>query len=190
MATPFVIDTAQLVLPAVNMRDESSYFQQITKAVPASLLGLIRRKLGDYPEMNRLIQKVDGDRTRTGEEFSSEDYLMGVTNALSSINSEEPASIQFQPRTDLNMVPMDIFLGYSVCEMLEMAVLRRTKNELVYSAQGVSVDTQKGERYRVLCETQRAYYRDKCRRYKKYIDIQMAWGGLSSSYGFNYVMLL
>jgi hypothetical protein len=170
----------------VRLADPEGYLQELRLAVDGKYIGLLRKYFDDYKEKNTLIKFIANDPSRTGQEFTDEDYLIGIADAVASMNSTEPIDQVFGP---LSPIPLDLFLGFGRVAMLEMSMRRRAANELMYSAEGTSVDTQKFNQFKGLMESERNFFTDKLKRYKRGLNLADAYGGLPTSYSWAYVVL-
>lgn len=102
-----------------------------SKTLPPKLLNtiaLIRAKLRDYPELNRLIE---------GRETSDREIAFSIMEAIDDFNSTPPLIGAFNLE---NFPSMSLLIRGSIINILESVGLLQTRNQMSYSdGQGVGV---------------------------------------------------
>lgn len=151
----------------------------MTKMVKPEWVAMVRHYVRDYAEKNPLL----GNK----QEFTDEDVRMGILDALSYMDSAPPSAVKLA--TQGQQIPLDIFLGLSSISLLKMALHQKMRNSLNYSDGGVSIDTDRFDKYERLLTRLQATYDRQLMEFKKTINARQARGSVPSGYFLTFVVL-
>jgi hypothetical protein len=164
--------------PAAKVADISGYFQSIN-AISADAVAILRAYMQDTPDANKLIE---------GQEFKDQELRIAIAKGVSDINSVAPTSVNFGA-AQFAGIPLTFFLIFCSIAATEMALHRRLRNDVQYSDGGVTVDTEKFDKYMRLIDQLRAYYYEQVKKFKMSINLEGISGYLPSAYLFEYVRI-
>lgn len=92
------------------------------------LIGIVRARLRDYPELNRLI---------AGHETSDRDIALALAEAVDDFNTSPPLIENYRLE---NFPSVSLLIKGAIIRVLESVGLLQTRNHLVYSdGQGIQV---------------------------------------------------
>mgnify|MGYP001569620394 CR=1 FL=1 len=134
---------------------------------------IVRAKLRDYPELNRLI---------AGRETSDREIAMALMEAVSDFNTTPPLIGTY---TVVGFPSQDLLINGAVIVILESAGLLQTRNHAVYNDPGVVATSDKGPAYMQWANLFRSTYEQKKVRLKRALNLQAAMGsaqGVSSEF--------
>lgn len=132
----------------------------------------IRRYTKDRPEMNKLLGKVESD---------PEDIELALELSVEMFNLVEPVTVN---RYNLANHPSPYLIIHgAVIELLTMAGLCYTRNELKYSDQGISVSVNdKGPEYSKWAQGLIQDYYMKAKKLKGLLNLNACRGGIPSEF--------
>lgn len=114
-----------------NPNSNAVEIEESSKKIPAKLLNtiaLVRAKLRDYPELNRLIE---------GRETSDREIAFSIMEAIDDFNTTPPLLGSY---TLENFPSMSLLIRGTIINVLESVGLLQTRNQMSYSdGQGVGV---------------------------------------------------
>ena len=135
---------------------------------------LVRAKMRDYPELNRLIE---------GHETSDREIAFAIVEAIDDFNTTPPL---ISPSTLENFPSMSLLIRGTIINILESIGLLQTRNHMQYSdGQGVSVSvSDKGPQLANWINMFARTYEQKKFRLKQAINLGSALNGsgVSSEY--------
>ena len=135
---------------------------------------MLRAYAQDFADRNRL----NDDK----EEFSPTEYRIAIIKTFADLDTVPPVSISLSaPGT---LPPINFFLGFGICNLIEMSIFRRLRNDLQYTDGGLTIDTEKFEKYSALLNEMRTYYFTQVNNFKQSLNKEEVQGLLPSSYSF------
>ena len=142
----------------------------VKKGIPKKLLDtivLVRAKMRDYPELNRLIE---------GHETSDREIAFAIMEAIDDFNTTPPL---ITPYTIEEFPSMSLLIRGSIIMVLESVGLLQTRNHMQYSdGQGVSVSvSDKGPQLANWINMFAQNYEQKKFRLKQAINLGTALNG-------------
>lgn len=116
--------------PSAPSTDHLTPQESFNQGLPKEVLGfmnLVRAKMRDFPELNRLI---------AGQETSDRMVLLAMAEAVDDFNTTPPliGAYNFD-----NFPSMSLLLDGTIINILESVGLLQTRNHLVYSDGGIQV---------------------------------------------------
>lgn len=149
----------------------------VKKGIPKALLDtitLVRAKMRDYPELNRLIE---------GHETSDREIAFAIMEAIDDFNTTPPLITPYKLE---NFPSMSLLIRGSIIAVIESIGLLQTRNQMQYSdGQGVSVSvSDKGPMLMSWINLFAQSYEQKKFRLKQAINLGTALNGkgVSSEY--------
>lgn len=129
----------------------------------------------DRPECNKLIE---------GTEFTPEEIKMALIMALEKFNTTPPLVLTYSLE-QFPIVSM-LMLG-ATARLMDMAVIAKNRNRLPYSDAGLSVDDDgQAPQYQQVKQIMMQEFEEWMRNYKKAINVEQCYGGISSEYSITY----
>lgn len=133
---------------------------------------LIREDIADDRILNKLIYKM--------EEFPEKAMSRALTKALDRYNGMTPPI----PHVTIETFPFEsLLIDMAILVLIEKAVFLRTRNNLTFSVDGITVDDQNWEEYLTLKKEWAATVRKDAKDNKKALNLKRGFGGVSSNYG-------
>lgn len=133
---------------------------------------LIREDIADDRILNKLIFKM--------EEFPEKAMSRALDKALDRYNNMTPPI----PHSTLASFSYDsLLIDMAILVLIEKAVFLRTRNNLTFSVDGITVDDQNWEEYLTLKKEWANTVRKDAKDHKKAINLKRGFGGVSSNYG-------
>lgn len=157
----------------------TTFFTDMAARVKPEWVAMVRHYIRDYAEKNPLL----GNK----QEFSDEDIRMGILDALSYMDSAPPSAVRIAQQGQ--QVPLDMFLGLTSISLLKMALHQKMRNSLNYSDGGVSIDTDRFDKYERLITRLQATYDRQLLEFKKTINARQARGSVPSGFWLTFIVL-
>lgn len=167
--------TTPLSVPAAEIVDNNDYFSTLRK-IPNDAVMVVRTYVQDFAEKNHLLDNK--------EEYTDTEIRFAIAKAFSDLNSIPPISITIAGAEQ--RVPINFLLIWSSMNLMEMSIFRRLRNDLQYTDSGVTVDTEKHQKYMALLDSMRSYYFNIVSKYKQSINLEGVTGVLPSAYTFQW----
>ena len=131
----------------------------------------LRRFINDLPQTNTLL---------AGTELGDAVLDICIEMALSDFNNSAPV---LQPYFIENFPMINVLMWGCVIQVLVSAGIMNARNELPYSAGGVSVNiSAKSAPYQSWIQNLLVKYEKDKMDLKVFLNVQQAWGGIASEY--------
>lgn len=131
----------------------------------------LRQHLRDLPKLNKL---------QVGEELGDEDLRHCLDMAVSEFESMPPILGDFS----VCDIPDNLLIKAGTMWALEQAGILQSRNRLQYSDNGLSVQvSDKAQEYQTWIQSIAQSYHQTAKQVKIQMNINRAYGGVSSSYG-------
>jgi len=135
------------------------------------LFAMIRRKLRDFPALNRLTD---------GEENSDEDIKLAINQCFSDFNNTPPLIKRY---TFNDPPPLHLLIDGTICFLLESLIMILIRNALVFNDGGITISNDKADKWQMYLNYLKGQYEAKKLEFKKSANIELGMGySVSSEY--------
>lgn len=160
---------------SVEIRTIFVFIASLMKTIKDYFIDRIRRKLKDYPEVNRLLDNE--------EENSSPDIEEALSSALEIFNTT------IMPITSYNIETFPVngriyLIQFAIIELLLTNSILSSRNRLVYSDGKIGgIDTElKGGSFAELATRLSQIWQSRAMAYKQSVNVAQVGDGISSDY--------